>query len=328
MKRTVLTAAKLLFSLLLLAFLYRRIPIAEIAGVLTGANVLWLLPIAVLLLTNTLISAAKWQLFLRSDGIHLPLSTLTASYLIGSFYNMFLPSNIGGDSYRIIDIAGRSQQTARTAVSVLADRLSGLLAMVCLGVVSAIFAGSRWGNPFFFVIPLTLLVLMVAVIGALFKQTPFTTLLSLCRLDRIPVVRRMADKLLLSTAIYSADRPLLVKAMLLSFLFQFSVCVIIFMLSKVIHCQTGFVYFCMFIPLITLIEILPISINGIGLRDAGYVFFFGSVGMGDLQTRALALLFLAMTTCYSMCGGIVHLVRLLRTDNSRKSPPEPPSGGA
>jgi uncharacterized protein (TIRG00374 family) len=321
MKRRLFTVAKLFISLGLIFLLYHKIPLEDMAAVLTGANFLWLLPIVVLILACTVISAAKWRMFLQSDGINLPLTTLTASYLIGSFYNMFLPSNIGGDSYRIVDVAGRSQQTARTAVSVLADRLSGLLAMVCLGVVSSMLVGSRFGNPWFFLIPLTLLAAMLLVLWSIFAQKPFNAVLSISHLENIPLIRKVADKLLLSASVYGADRRLLVRAMLLSFLFQFFVCTIVYMLSQVIHCHTGFVYFCMFIPLVTLIETLPISINGIGLRDAGYIFFFGSVGMGELETRSLALLFLALTTSYSTCGGLVYLHRLLTTGDKKQKPP-------
>ncbi len=78
-----------------------------------------------LLLTNTFLSAWKWHILLKSDGIDIGLGTLTGSYLIGTFFNMFLPSNIGGDSYRILDIKKRSDDFMRSATSVFAHRLSG-----------------------------------------------------------------------------------------------------------------------------------------------------------------------------------------------------------
>jgi uncharacterized protein (TIRG00374 family) len=310
-KKGLQTLLKLLVSCGLLYLLYRKTPVDSIRELLGSLDVRYLFPIAVMLVFNTVISAVKWQQFLRADGIGVPLRPLVASYLIGSFYNMFLPSNIGGDSYRIYDIARKSKETARTAVSVLADRVSGFLAMLSVGLASACAIGSQYDNSSLIVIPLTVFSAMVVSLYLLFKQQPVRYLLSVTRLERIGLLKKIVDKLLLSVARYGANRRLLVKVMLFSYLFQCSVFFIVFLLSRAIHSQLPFIYFCAFVPLISLMEVLPISINGIGLRDAGYVFFFGSVGMSDIETRSLALLFLAMSICYSMCGGVVYLFRVL-----------------
>jgi uncharacterized membrane protein YbhN (UPF0104 family) len=310
-KKNVLQAAKILVSFGLLYLLYRKIPLDAILTLLEDMDLRYFVPIGILLFTNTVISATKWRMFLVADGVEIPLRILTASYLIGSFYNMFLPSNIGGDSYRIVDVARRSKETARTAVSVLADRLSGFLAMITIGAASAFSLDAKFGNEPFFLLPLGLLVVISLSIYGLFATRPLKMFLAFTRLDRIPLITKIVDKLLLSTTTYGSDRPLLIKAMALSFLFQFSVFLIIFLLSRAIHSDLPFIYFCTFIPLVMLLEVLPISINGIGLRDAGYVFFFGSVGMSDIQTRSLALLFLGVSIIYSMVGGIVYLFRIL-----------------
>jgi glycosyltransferase 2 family protein len=180
-----------------------------------------------------------------------------------------------------------------------------------VGLVSSMVVGSRFGKPLFFLGPLLLLTVMGLALYALFKQKPFRVFLELTRLNRINLIQKIADKLLLSISCYGADRVLLYRVMILSFFFQFSVYFIVFLLSRAIHSDLPFIYFCTFVPLITLLEVLPISINGIGLRDAGYVFFFGSVGMSDIQTRSLALLFLGVSVSYSMIGGMVYLVRNL-----------------
>ena len=102
--------------------------------------------------------------------------------------------------------------------------------------------------------------------------------------------------------------------MVISFAFQLSVICVVYLLALALHTSVSFFYFSAFVPLISLLEAIPISIYGLGLRDAGYVFFFGWAGMTDLQTRSLALLFLGITVCYSLVGGIVYLVRFFSAD--------------
>ncbi|MCI5223281.1 MAG: UPF0104 family protein [Candidatus Electrothrix sp. AR4] len=310
-KKGLFTVCKLLFSSALMFLLYRNIPVDDLSDLLASTEYAYLLPIALLLLLTTVLSALKWRLFLLADGVDIPLSTLTVTYLIGSFYNLFLPSNIGGDSYRIYDVAQKSRDAVRSAASVFADRFSGFLALVILSLLSSILVAREFANFIFFLGPLLILLLLLTILLALIKEKPIRLFLSITRLDRFPLLTALAEKFFLSFQCYGANRKLLTQVMIISFAFQLSVIFIVQLLALALHSQVSFFYFSAFVPLITLLEALPISIFGLGLRDVGYVFFFGWAGMTDVQTRSLALLFLATTVCYSLLGGLLYLFRVL-----------------
>lgn len=310
-KKQLFLFLKIAFSSTLMFILYRRIPLEELKEVMGSLDYFYFLPICLLLFVNTVLSALKWRLFLAADGVDLPLSTLTMTYLIGSFYNLFLPSNIGGDSYRIYDIAQKSRDSVRSAASVFADRFSGFLALVSLSLISSVLVAHEFDNFLFFLAPLMIFLLMLAVLIALVKEKPVRTLLNLTRLNRFPLLVKLTEKFFLSFQCYGADRGLLAQVMLISFVFQLSVIFIVQLLALSLHASVSFFYFSAFVPLITLMEALPVSVFGLGLRDAGYVFFFGWVGMTDIQTRSLALLFLGTSMGYSLIGGLVYLIRLL-----------------
>ncbi|WP_417914365.1 lysylphosphatidylglycerol synthase transmembrane domain-containing protein [Candidatus Electronema sp. JM] len=309
-KKWLLLAGKMLFSGTLMFWLYRKIPMQDMRGLLASLDLRFLPLIVVLLLFNTAASALKWRLFLLADGVDIPLRTLTATYLIGSFYNLFLPSNIGGDSYRIYDIAKKSKSGVRSAASVFADRFSGFIALVTLSLLSSVLVARQFDNLLFFLIPLVILLLMLAVLAALAKEKPVRFFLALTRLDRFPLLTGLTEKFFLSFQAYGASRKLLAQVMAISFAFQLSVIVIVWLLALSLHAQVPFFYFSAFVPLITLLEALPISIFGLGLRDVGYVFFFGWTGMTELQTRSLALLFFAVAVSYSLIGGICYFWKI------------------
>jgi uncharacterized protein (TIRG00374 family) len=310
-KKRLLLIFKLVFSCSLMLLVYRKIPMDGLRELLAGMDYRYLLPIAGLLFINTVLSAWKWRLLLLADGVNIPLATLTVTYLIGSFCNLFLPSSIGGDSYRIYDIAQKSRDGVRSAASVFADRFSGFLALVILSLLSSVLVARQFDNLMFFFGPLLILLLLLVILYALVKQKPVRLLLAITRLDRFPFITLLAEKFFRSFQCYGADRRLLIRVMLLSFAFQLSVICVVYLLALALHASVSFYYFSAFVPLITLLEALPISIYGLGLRDAGYVFFFGWAGMSDLQTRSLALLFLGTTVSYSLLGGVVYLVRIL-----------------
>ena len=135
MKRTLLFVAKAAVSAVLLILLYRRVDLIALREQLRHAQPIWLALFFLLLAANTLISSLKWRLLLAADNLIQPLGRLFASHLTGSFFNLFLPSTIGGDAYRIADIGRHTSGTARTAASILADRLTGFLALALYGLV-------------------------------------------------------------------------------------------------------------------------------------------------------------------------------------------------
>lgn len=310
MRRYLLIAVKLAVSISLIAFLYRKTPLEEIGRLLAQIEVRYLLPIILLLFLNTVISARKWQFFLKADNLHLSLWDLTVSYMSGTFCNLFLPSNIGGDSYRIYDIARQSRQTARSAASVIADRLSGFVALVILSFVSSLAVAAAFGSWQLLVVPTLLLVLFILIMVALVKQEPVRKILDITRITRISAIQRVLEKLFASFTSYQQEQGVIVRVMLLSFLFQFSVITVVYLMARALGVTLPFYYFSAFVPIITLMEALPISIYGIGVRDYGYVYFFSQVGMGDLQTRSLALFFMATAVCYSLIGGLFFLYNL------------------
>ena len=289
MRQVVIIILKLAVSTFLLFLLYRTTPISQIGELLANVNIAYLPVICLLLFFNTIISAWKWQLFLRADGINLSLVELTISYMSGTFCNLFLPSSIGGDSYRVYDIARKSKQTVRSAASVFADRFSGFIALVSLSLFSSLFVARQFGSIQIVIVPLLLFVVFICALVLLMQQHTLRTLLDFSRLNRIGFVERVSEKLFLSFSCYGSDRKLIYQVMLLSFAFQFSVITVVYLLARALGISVAYFYFSAFVPLITLMEALPISIYGIGVRDYGYVFFFTQAGMSDIETRTLAL---------------------------------------
>lgn len=310
MRRFLLIAVKLSVSISLLLFLYRKTPIEQIKDLALNINFTYLLPIGLLLFVNTVISAGKWQLFLKADNVSISLWDLTVSYMSGTFCNLFLPSNIGGDSYRIYDIARQSREGVRSAASVFADRLSGFVALVILSFISSCYVAFEFASFHYLMLPTLLLFVFVVVLVMLYKQEPVKRLLKMTGLNRFSAVAKVSDKLFLSFSRYGADHTLIAKVMVLSFAFQFSVITVVYLMARSLGAAIPFHYFSAFVPMITLMEALPISIYGIGVRDFGYVYFFTQVGMGDLETRALALFFMATGICYSLIGGLFFLYKL------------------
>ena len=305
MKARGLSLAKWAFSLLLIFFLYRATPLAQIAEIFRHIDYRYLPLIFIVLFSNTVLSALKWKILLQADAIAISLADLTASYLAGTFFNLFLPSNIGGDSYRIYDVARRSKQMARSAASVLADRLSGFLALIVLSLAASFPVAGRIGKPCFFFLPLTLLLVLVLGLWLLVHQNFLRRVLSFFHIAKIPRLQTFIEQFFMAWRRYHQRPRVVIQVLAISFTFQLCVIIAVYLMARALGANVSPVYFIAFVPVITLMEAIPISIYGLGIRDFGYVFFFGLAGMTEIQTRSLALLFLAVTVCYSLFGGLV-----------------------
>jgi hypothetical protein len=97
--------------------------------------------------------------------------------------------------------------------------------------------------------------------------------------------------------------------MAISLLFQISAVFGVFLISRSLGIRVPLVYFYIFVPVVTVLEAIPITIYGIGVRDATYVFFFTQVGHTKVEALSLTLAYVAITLTYSLLGGLLLLIR-------------------
>ncbi len=307
--RQFLPALRIVVSVGLLYLLYRRIDLDQVRSTFAGTLFAPVLLLYVLLLLNTVINAFKWKQLLKADGSDVPLRELVGSYLAGNFLSLFLPSNIGGDAYRVYYVAQRSKRTAHSFASVLADRLSGFVVLVLFGFIFGLIGFSKLPSPDVLWIPAIATAILVAAIGSLLHRR-FATW---CIDHFVPAswkkVRDFGLQLLESVEQYRSAPGVFLRTMSLSVLFQINACCCVYVLARSLSLDTPFIYFLIFVPFISLLEALPISIFGLGIRDNAYVYFFTTVGMAPAQAAAMALAYVIMTLIYSSSGGLVLLLR-------------------
>lgn len=309
MKKHLGLLAKLAVMGGLLAVLYRNVDFAEFRAALVGLQWAWLPLVYALLLANTAINSWKWGLLLKADGIAIPLRSLMCSHLIGTFFNLFLPSSIGGDAYRVVDVGRRAGAGAKSFAAVFAERLMGFLALAIWGLLFSAIGWSRLPDKRILFLPVIVFGLMGGMVFAVVQRTWLVAVWQAFRLNRLHKLDAFLHRFLDSLAGYHADRQLIAVVFGLSLVFQMIAITTIFCISQALHWNVSFVYFCIFVPLITLGEALPISIFGIGVRDGLYVFFFAQAGVAREPALALALVYVLITIVYSLLGGALFLLR-------------------
>src|SRR5436190_6092713 len=145
-RRLLVMAAKIAVSVALLVFLFSKIDASRLWSSARRASLPWLVAALGVQAINLIASTWRWQLLLTAQDVKLKNRTLLGSYLVATFFNNFLPSNVGGDVIRIRDTAVATQSKTLATTVVLVDRVLGLMALVLISAVGATAAARIYGS--------------------------------------------------------------------------------------------------------------------------------------------------------------------------------------
>jgi glycosyltransferase 2 family protein len=313
MKGRVLFWLKLCVSAALLFYLFTLIDLDGLVERLRNVDLRYLVIAFVLLLVQVGLSSIKWQVILRSDGVLMRLPFLIKTYMIGNFISLFLPTSFGGDIYRVIAARGVNQDLAKSTSSVLFDRLSGLFALISICMIAYVVLPEQ---------PYGVAVLVLYVLGvAGFFVVSSNAVGRLIEASKIGLVRK-SGKILLSFRNYRRNPSAMLLILLLSFLFQFNIVVINKVYTTALGLNVDFGILLVIIPLIYLTEVLPISINGLGVRESAFAFFFVQIGLTVGDALAVSVLIVGMRYLVGLLGGSLLLATVI---SSRAGPVAPRS---
>lgn len=310
MKTHLLRLLRIVVSGALLFWVLKQANLREIGATIAGANAWWILAAFAVNSVGNLLGAWRWQLLLRSQGRRLPLLHLLGSYLVGLFFNMFLPSTIGGDVVRAASAKKKGGGTLTENLTVvLVERLIGLLATLSLGGVAALTGVAGRIDPR---LPFALLGLLVAALaGLLLALNSSVRHLILRLIGKFPVefVPRTVGKMLAAFELFSQARGTLLANYALSLGFQFLLIVHFWLVQFAFGQTVSFSTYVAVVPLVFCIMLLPISINGLGVRESAFVWFLTRAGMDPASAAALSLSSFAIALAQGIVGSIVHLSR-------------------
>jgi uncharacterized protein (TIRG00374 family) len=237
-----------------------------------------------------LVSAFRWQLLARLNGIRGRYRDYVAYYFIGMFTNVFVPGLIGGDALRAFYLGRRHNRIAEAAGSVVADRGVGLLALFWLSAGASLCVRG---------VQLPESVLRVTVgVGAVSVLAYFAGPVISVRFTRI----RGLSRVLTPVIPYLSNPMSLVPAIVLSAFLQCSFAVCQYLLALGLALEIPLTTFLLIVPIANVIASVPISINGLGLREASYLVLLGMAGVAKEQAVALSILYFAATLAAGLTG--------------------------
>jgi glycosyltransferase 2 family protein len=314
MKKTLFTLLKIAVSLGILAYIFLRVvDINQLWKELVKANPLYFIAAVLVYFLVQGLSAYRWHVLLKPQGIDVPFPRILAYYFLGMYFNFFLPSAIGGDVVKVYYLNKETKQLSASTTSVFFDRDIGMGGLVLIALVTALYADPAHmkinGVPLVPVFAFIAAGFLLANLAIFYRPT-YNLLHRLLSLFKMNKVDDKIERLFNSVNVYRNRWGLIAATMIMSLGVQVGCAVLNMLAARAIGMdKAGLADYLVFIPAIGLISMMPISIGGTGIREAAYILMFSSIGVEEHQALALSLLWLGVIAITSLPGGIIYIAR-------------------
>jgi uncharacterized protein (TIRG00374 family) len=308
MRRLVRVVATLVFTGLAVAYLVWKIDLGKTLDVLRDADPAWFaLAVAIMVLT-ALPMALRWQWLLAARGVHDSFPWLTRSYFVSYTASQVLPTSIGGDAVRVLEISRRHPGRVgdHTAI-VLLERGLGGAATVLLGAIGFLLAIGRYEIGAYLWLE-GAFVLGTLVLIALFFSRRARPLLARAR----PLLARLRIERPLRS-FYEGVHAFRDHVGLLGGVFAFTLAIqavrvlAIWAAARAVGIDESPRLYYVMGPLFFLVLLVPFTLNGFAVREAFFVSFLGGVGVGADEAFAAGFLFFLVTVAMALPGGAILL---------------------
>ena len=310
MRRTALVALKIAVSSALLAYLLSTTDLGALNERLRAADLVDLLAAVLCFVSMLALATWRWQMLLGALGAPAPIRRLTASYLVATFFNNFLPSNIGGDIVRVRDSKPLTGSTATSLAVVGIDRILGFGALYLLAAVAFVLAppavrglaGAR-------LVLLALAVLFGFLAYVFFRPGTARRIMSATRLNSIEWAREQFEVVQDAVHAYRAKLATIWLAGAASVALQALVVLYYLAIARGLNIPLPASAAFLMVPLCTLLQAVPVSFNGWGLREGLFTLYFSQVGLPRPSALAFSLVGAGLMVLLSLSGAFVWMAR-------------------
>lgn len=306
-KRSWLKAVvRVVVGIAVFAVLILRTDLHRLGAELSHTNLTGVVVAAGLFFIGLGVSALRWREYLAALDYPMPYPTLYRLYFVGTFFNAFLPTGVGGDAYKAVRIGKARGNTARVFSSVFLDRFAGVVGLALIGgVLSAtrLIGGDRsW-------VPSVALLAAMGILGAAaLLLGPGERLLGRGRIVKETGVGGKLREMM--RGIHQAGRhPRAAAAgLLLGIVFQGIVLLFHVVLARALGIHVGIAVMGAIVVLISVAVLVPISLAGLGVVEFVYIHALRRYGVTVEAATAFALVVRAVSLFSSAAGGVIYLV--------------------
>ena len=317
MKERINFILRLLIGFGILFILFKVVPYKELLFHLKKVKPFLLLIAFLSLVSLNLIGVSRWKYILSHLGLHVKYKDLFFLVFCGLFLNLFFPSLIAQDVFRAGLLSLKEPKSLKKIVaSLVVDRFSGFFAL-CFVVTLAFILGRDFISEKSVFIAISLLFLLVVFLALfIFSKSFFKMFMSI--FSKFRVYRDKAIEFHECLYVFHNQPRVLFRIFTFSFLIQGSLPFIFYLMACSFAVKVNPLLFMVLIPIIMAISNLPVSIAGLGTREAAAVYFFSKIGIDKSIALGISLMYFLFMLLLGLFGGFLYVAFYSRRIQSHK----------
>lgn len=299
---------KILVCVVLMVIILSKVDLHEVLKLVT--SVTWA-PLALAFLTgigDRFLVTWRWQILIHSHHHKISYRQTLGVMFVSGFLGSFLPSGVGIDAVRIWLMNRYGVSMSETVATTLVDRMAGLFALLLLTLGALIYLAFTFIEIPIIIICVTVFCLIIFVVMALSVRLGWLRHWLARYSERWKFLKKL-ETCAQALHVQGQNINILCKVLLLSFAVQGTRILNFYLLGMAIGTSIHIGWFCLLMPPIILITFIPISIGGLGTREAAFIYFFSLVGMQTAEAFTISILSHVMVVVSgALTGGYFFMV--------------------
>lgn len=305
--KSIAPGLRVALTVIVASVLVSRLHLADVFSPTRGPTIPLLMVALVVTVGGVGLSVLRWHRVLVAMGLPTRVWTLVRLHLAGLFVGTFLPSTVGGDVVRASRLGRITHQRAGATASVVLERLTGwivlpVLTLSALVVNPALLDLGQASHLALTVALITLVALAVILVAA-----------SNRRIGRALARRRGSWARTMAAVTDGLDQlrrqPLAAaQVLVVSFAYQLVVALAAFLVGRSMGLDLSWTAAMAFMPVVAIVQVLPLTIGGLGLREGAFILLLRPLGVTTSQAIAFGLLVYALNLVVGLLGAPAYAV--------------------
>jgi len=306
-KKKLVASGKCLLGLGLIIFLLSRVDLKALLNILVSVNLFYLAIVLILSHLSIFLSTVKWKYLLENLDIHGGLSRLFGLYLVGTFFNNFLPTMVGGDLMRSYALCREAKDHSSVIAATFMERLLGMAALVTLLPLILYQQAAIGRYPLLKYFVVIVILCFTGSVFLIFQKTNLFRNIKKRVNTWLAKIVMLTEKIQHRVHLFLQFKKTLLLSYGISIVFYFTVSGATWAATRSVGIEVDYFYILAIVPVVLLVASIPVSLNGLGITEAGYVIFLGLLGVPAVDALAAALILRGRVLFTAIIGGIIFM---------------------
>jgi len=297
---------RILIGIGLIAFLLLKLDVGNILHHFKSLHIQYLIYALIPYFLFILVSAWRWQVLLDYKKMEIPFKNSLIIYFISLFFNNFLPTTVGGDVMRVV-YSMKNRKTDALAI-VLADRILGFIGLFIFGLFAVVYLYFFQRRSEFVSLMIIGLLVLVFLTFILFSEKVYSIFAPTMMKINIFRIGERINNLHKTMTDFGSAWGVIILCVIQSIIIQALLAVSPYLvLQSIGNFRVSVLPFFIYLPIINVISMIPISFNALGVRENAYVFLFRRAGLSGEISLTVSLVSFFLIFMWSLLGGIFFI---------------------